>query len=117
MGIGDPKIAWLAGLIDGEGCFNICVRERFHHRGRSLDFGARLVLSMRTGVWVESVQTILKNSEILYHVSVRKGQTCIGVAGWRQVQKLAGLLEDYSVVKKPLLLELLKYKPSANNRF
>jgi len=110
------RIAWLAGLVDDEGCFNISVAGRDHH-GRHIDFMARFLLSMKTGIWVESVKKILNDIDVNYRVSTRKGQTCVAVTGWRQVQKLAVFLTEYSIVKKPLLEQLLTYHPSANNRF
>jgi hypothetical protein len=78
---------------------------------------ARLLLSMKTGIWVDSVKEILNKIDVNYHVSERKGQTCVAITGWRQVQKLAVFLREYPVVKKPLLDQLLTYHPSSNNRF
>ncbi|MDA4130748.1 MAG: hypothetical protein OK457_08260, partial [Thaumarchaeota archaeon] len=58
--VSQVRIAWLAGLVDGEGCFSISVSGRDHH-GRYIDFMARLLLSMKTGIWVDSVKEILNN--------------------------------------------------------
>ena len=84
------KIAWLSGLIDGEGCFSISIAER-NHNGQKLDFTARLSISMKTGIWVQEVEQILTDGEIMYHILARKGQTCVAISGWRQVKKLAHL--------------------------
>jgi len=66
------RLAWLAGLIDGEGCLNFSIVERNHH-GHYLQFGARVVLSMKTGTWVNSVASVLEASGIIHCISQRKG--------------------------------------------
>jgi len=72
---------------------------------------------MKKGKWVDVTVKILRMSNVVFHQSSRKGQTCIATEGWKRTQTLAKKLEEHLVVKQPLVQKLLEYKPARNNRF
>jgi hypothetical protein len=47
--------AWLAGLIDGEGCFTLSISIQHKH---SLHISPRFSISMKQGTWVTFVSGI-----------------------------------------------------------
>jgi|GEM_PF-1698713 hypothetical protein len=111
------SVEWLAGLVDGEGCFSIHVAERNHH-GHHLSYQGRFIISMKSGHWSESAAKILRTSGVLFHQTVRNEQTSIAaVEGWKQTQKLGKLLVQHLIVKRTLVDRLLEYEPASNNRF
>ena len=110
------KLAWLAGLADGEACFTLRIHKFSHHSGLNID--PYFSLSMKTGEWVRVVSEILLKHGVKFRTRQRKGQTEIQVAGLTNTSKLITMLLPYSVVKKPLMEKLLQLKPRPRrNRF
>lgn len=107
--------AWLAGLIDGEGCFTIGVSVQHKH---SLKFDLRFSISMKKGYWQSTAEEILNSHQIPYHTRERKNQYEIVVNGHKSVKGLIGVLMPHLVVKKPLPKNLANFPNGpARNRF
>lgn len=104
--------SWFAGLVDGEGCFTICIYKQHRH---TLKFELRFSISMREGEWVEVASNLLRLHGIPYHARRRKNQIEIRVNGQKSVKRLILILLPNLVVKKPLALKLLDF-PTAPHR-
>jgi hypothetical protein len=102
----ETRIAWLAGFIDGEGCFSLDVRRE---RRSSLRFQPKFLLSAKKGSWVPIVLQILRENGIGYTHRERRGQFEITIASWIRFRRLGNLIKDYLVIKKPLLERILSY--------
>jgi hypothetical protein len=104
--------SWFAGLVDGEGCFTICIYKQHRH---TLKFELRFSISMREGEWVEVASNLLRLHCIPFHARRRKNQIEVRVNGQKSVKRLILILLSNLVVKKPLALKLLDF-PTAPHR-
>jgi len=109
------KLAWFAGLIDGEGCFTISVRKQ---HVSTLKITPIFSIQMKDSDWVREVVSILGESEIKYYMRKRRNQIEISIRHWKNILPFIKIIKQYSVVKKPIIEKFLKYKPKAiRNRF
>ncbi len=109
------KIAWFAGLIDGEGCFTVSIRK--HHKS-TLKVTPIFVIQMKNGSWVDEATRILKNIGIKHYARKRRNQIEISVRHWKNVKPLIQVILPFSVVKKPLIEKLFSYNARPKrNRF
>jgi hypothetical protein len=106
-------IAWLSGIIDGEGC--IYARQISI---RSLTF--RITIETVSETMIDKVREILNQSEIEYRIEPpiwRKNSTRFAlrlkVDKKQAVHKLCNLILPYSVVKKPELFSIKAYLDKA----
>ena len=104
--------AWLAGLIDGEGCFTLSISIQHKH---SLRISPKFSISMRSGIWVRAAGSILRFNRIPFHSRLRRNQDEIVVSGIQAVSRLLRLTIPYLVVKKPLAVRLADF-PRAPRR-
>ena len=109
------KEAWLAGLVDGEGCFTLSISVQ--HK-KSLHISPRFSISMKQGEWAKRVAEILNLHGIPFHQRTRKNQYEITVSSGTAVRKLIDILLPYLVVKKRLAQRLTKFPMAPpRNRF
>jgi hypothetical protein len=107
--------AWLAGLIDGEGCFTLSIYRQHKH---ALRFDLVFSISMREGPWFGEVSRILKSHDIRFNWRLRRNQIEVRAEGHRRVKKLISVVIPYLVVKKPLAAKLLDFpRAPPRNRF
>jgi len=103
MGIDE---SWLAGLIDGEGCFSISVWKR--RNGISITPIIRVALTTEK-TWLEKVESIYKKYKIPYYIYYRKPSgkstykesATISVKHKGAIKKLCNIIKKYSTVKSP----------------
>jgi hypothetical protein len=109
------KEAWLAGLVDGEGCLTVGI---WPQHVRTLKFNLLFSISMKRGDWEAVASSVLTDHQIPFHTSQRKNQFGIIINGNESVKKLIHVLSPYLVVKKPLAEKLLTFpKAPPRNRF
>jgi len=98
--------AWLAGLIDGEGCFFVRFDSRYGN------FEPQFGVALNTGPWSVRVEKILDEARIHYGKSTSRKMTKIAVSGWQHIESLCRLLEPLSSVKHPHISILLEASTS-----
>jgi len=100
-------LKYIAGLIDGEGCFSLsCEMQR--GKVKVTPFSS---ISMKKGSWSSIFIVTLEEHGVKTTTRNRKGQTEVKVKGWKQVKHLIALLVNICLVKKPLMEKLLEYEP------
>ena len=65
-------------------------------------------ISMKNGLWKYKVMKILRNNKIKFNTKERKGQYAIIICGWKGVIALCKILIPYSIVKKPIIVQMIK---------
>lgn len=111
----ESKLAWLAGLIDGEGCFTISIRK---HHVSTLKITPIFSIQMRKDGWSREVVSILKTLKIKHHIRERKNQTEIYIRHWKNILPFINSIKQYSIVKRPIMEMFSLYKPKpVRNRF
>lgn len=109
------KLAWFAGLIDGEGCFTLNIRKQ---HTAALKVTPVFSIQMKNGKWLKNVLEILKKLNIKYYYRERKNQAEISVKHWKNILPFIRAIKSFSVVKRPLIEQFLLYKPKPiRNRF
>jgi hypothetical protein len=111
------SIEWMAGLVDGEGCFTIDIYKS--KVKNSILFIPIFYLGMKDGPWLEKVVEILDSNKIPYYIKKgrRKGNLVeLKVRSWDNVKKVCSMLLPYSVIKKPLLGKFLEFHISTHNQ-
>ncbi|MDV3277855.1 MAG: LAGLIDADG family homing endonuclease [Nitrososphaerales archaeon] len=107
--------AWLAGLIDGEGCFTLSI---YRQHERALRFDLVFSISMKEGAWFPFVTAVLRKHRIPFSTRRRKNQVEVRVQGHSTVKRLIAIVLPYLVVKRPLASKLLHFPTApARNRF
>ena len=115
----EADLHWLAGFIDGEGCFSIlCSRaRRFIH----LSVQARIVMSSEVGYM--QCSRILKENELAFHVAVHPASK-IGtkttwhftISGMKRLKSFGPKIFPYLRVKKNECHELMQFVQSRLDR-
>ena len=97
----NENLAWLAGLVDGEGCFAVQVHE---YRG-ILEFCTTFTLDLNTGSWYNKATEILNFNGIAFsslsNTPSRINTQKIYVRRASSLVKLCTLLEPFATVKLP----------------
>lgn len=109
------QAAWLAGLVDGEGCFTVAIWAQHKH---TLKFGLMFSISMKAGRWAIEASHLLQHYAIPFHMRNRRNQVEMVVNSHKSVKKLINILVPYLVVKRPLAERLLGFPEAPpRNRF
>ena len=95
------KLAWLAGLIDGEGCFTVGVHQNYK---KSLTFQPVFTIDMIEGDWHIKVVNILKENNIRFNSFICKRQGSyqirrIVIQSRECIVRLCNLLLPFSLIK------------------
>jgi hypothetical protein len=107
-------IGWLAGLIDGEGCFTLDISKRSKTR---LTINFRFQIAMSAGEWEPIIERIFTENKIQYKKRTHNYLTEIDMRR-DNVIKLCKLIIQHSIIKKPIIERFLVQKPrSPRNRF
>ena len=118
------NISYIAGLIDGDGCFNLNSR----HAPSGHRYTPQIMLINTNKEIIRRYCSVLKNSSIGYHISFRiAGKTTnrrrwdVLVSGVKRAKKLTDLILPYLETKKEQCLLLQQYcehrllSPKSNN--
>jgi len=103
-------LAWLAGLVDGEGCIAL-YRDTQRSRLR-----AAVVIANTDARIIAKISKILYEANIKYHYTLRKRKNfCLSITtiGFRSCKKLLEMVLPYLVGKKEqakLMVEYLDYR-------
>ena len=107
------KVAWLAGMIDADGCIGL---HRQPYKGK-VHYVPDLSISTSCSRTREVIISLLHELEIGCHVTARKARDhdnwsvvwVIDVRGMKRVAKLARFIGDDLVTKKAELSEVVKF--------
>jgi hypothetical protein len=94
------NIGWLAGFIDGEGCFTVQVYKSCRYK--AIEFKPFFILTQnnRDFKWLDKCKVILDSNGIKYEVYNKKGNvTAISIRNIKEIKKLITLLIPHMVVK------------------
>ena len=115
----EADLHWLAGFIDGEGCFSIlCSRAR---RYPHLSVQARIVMSAKLAY--AETERILKAEGLAYHIAVH-GASKIGskptwhftISGMKRLMKFCPAIHPFLRVKQHECRELMQFIESRFSR-
>ena len=116
------RIGWLAGVIDGEGCF-VIARQKTKH---GFKLRPHFCLRSTCQLMLERIANILSQNEVACHVyAVKprkvyyKPQGSIQIAGFLRVKKLLDLISPFLVTKQAeclLLKEWIDYRFSLGSK-
>jgi LAGLIDADG-like domain len=114
--MGNPQetdIAWLAGVLDGEGYVSICMNQ--HKTGRcKVQFAPRVSLGITSLEVIEKARRILDSLEVGYLVKDRRLKSgkmfiSIVIAGMKRVGKLLPFLIPHLTLKGHNARRILKF--------
>jgi len=98
-------LAWLAGLIDGEGSFNL--NKRFTKKSKS--FVPRIYICNTNPIIIEECENILKDAGIAYYISKRdpiktahSARFDLIIAGFKRCNNALNILLPHLRGKKPV---------------
>jgi len=111
--IAATDLAWLSGIIDGEGCITA-------HQNSIRSLGFRVTIESVSPVMIEKVRNVLHQCKVEYRTegpmwrerSTRPSQR-IRVDKKQAVQRLCNLMLPYSVVKRAELILVKSYLDKA----
>jgi len=111
-------LAWLAGLIDGEGCLTFEIHKIYLRRGPFPKINLAFYLAVSPGLWQNKVTAIFIEYGIAYHqwINQRNKIVRISVTSTKSVKILCNLIKDYSVIKKELVQRFLNYEGIGSGR-
>jgi len=117
--------AWLAGLVDGEGCFIFAFK--YSDGGKQMCFEPQFALAVTDEACIETVSSVLSRAGIghgKYRQQARKqgyqAQYIIRFGGWNRMEQFCGLIEPFSHVKSKQVKLMLKFSrepPHITQRF
>ena len=111
----EKDLAWLAGLMDGEGCYTINISK--HHK-YALKIEPRISLSMKMAPWVNKVKRLFEEYSITYFANGRQYNQMEFVIRNQSAKNLINLLLPFSEIKKPVMSKILELPSRAHrNRF
>ena len=127
----DSAALWLAGAIDGEGCFSAFIREKIDGPYKLQNLIVKMHLSNTHPVFITRATECLMELGVSFHVSVRdyakipkqehwKPCADVSVSGQGRMRKLLPLIIPHLSCKKPqaeLLKELLAYREILRQKF
>lgn len=98
------NIGWLAGIIDGEGCFQIAKQKR---PNKTFYFRPQIVIGNTNVAIIENISKIAKELELPYYILTREKATHIStrpfhvltVIGLKRCQKWIDIVHDKVVGK------------------
>ena len=106
------ELAWLAGIIDGEGCMNLCWNDK------RPQMKADINVTNTDARIIERVSRIYHKSNIKFHYTLRKRKRfclSISITGFRSCRKLLGMVTPYLAGKRDqadTMAEYLDYRIS-----
>ena len=115
-------IAWLAGIIDGEGCFTIKVTKT-PSRKNTLDISPFFTMELLDGSWVKKTIRILKENDITYGLYYRltyksKRKTArVHVVSRDSLNRLCKLIRKDVTVKKLIVEHFIKFPKKERKLF
>jgi len=101
-------VAWLSGIIDGEGCFFISIKKP--KLTKTVSIGLKFSIAMSRGKWEQKVIQIFDKYDIKHSTRVKRGLFEIAVNSNPQVKKLCDIIKDDSVVKKDIVDRFLNFQ-------
>lgn len=126
----DSAAIWLAGAIDGEGCFSAFMREKIDGPYKLQNLIIKAQVSNTHPVFIKKVTECLTELEVPFHVEVRehdrKDKTswkpcgAVVVSGQGRMRKLLPLIIPHLSSKRPeaeLLKDLLAYREVIRQKF
>lgn len=102
----DTKLAWLAGIIDGEGCITLFSRTYVTKKGENRIIpSANVTITNSNFAMIREASEILKNLDIKYVISdpKNKGRKAIrrmSIRNHTSILSLLGLLRPFLIAKK-----------------
>jgi len=109
-------IAWMAGLIDGEGSiyFNVITRKSKRKFGNRIAITPSFSIAMSEGKWFQTIKHIFDDLGLNYNTRFRTyGTGCkmaeISIYARPSLKKLLTTISPYSVIKKPHIGVMLEY--------
>lgn len=120
----EQKLAWLGGIIDGEGCLAI-----YYRRTDTMGYAGRISISNTSKTMIDVCGKFLEDNNLPYHIrsvglppSATNGKVkskrpiwCLHIDGIRRVNKVLCILTPYIIAKHDqaiLLHDFCKYRLS-----
>ncbi len=116
--ISETDRAWLAGVIDGEGCFTLSIAYSDKYRLRVTPWFS---IGMNDdGTWIHRISHLLNTMGIPHQVKDKKHNSVkeVVVTGSSNVRAVCDCILPYSVVKRELVEKMIHYKGmSSRNQY
>lgn len=109
------KFAYLAGLIDGEGCLDMPIQRR---KNGCITYPPRVRISMTCFKTLQELKELIRSTGLPFWTEEKRREPsnpkwspswCLYITGIRRVQKWAEMITPYAITKKDKWLLLKEY--------
>lgn len=108
----EEHIGWIAGLIDGEGCFTFHITREGKKQVRTVPM---FTIAMSPGVWESEVTSIFDEHDIRYNTREHQHISEVTVKGITNISKLCKLICAHSIVKRDLISRFINHTNRRNS--